>query len=106
MSEKKTVTAIVIGCGNRGEVYSTYALKHPDLFAIVGIAESKDHVRAKFVDRYAKTIDKNKVFADFRDIFKNENEKLADCVIIALPDKLHKVTIGFGLILNFNSIIL
>ena len=101
MSEKKTVTAIVVGCGNRGEVYSTYALKHPDLFAIVGIAESKDHVRAKFVERYAKTIDKNKVFSDFRDIFKSGDKQLADCVIIALPDKLHKVIISFGNFFNF-----
>ena len=89
MSQKKVVTAIVIGCGNRGEVYSTYALKHPDRFSIVGIAESKEHVRGKFLERYAETIDKNKVFADWRDIFK-AGEKLSDCVIITLPDKLHK----------------
>jgi predicted dehydrogenase len=88
MNEIKIVTAIVIGCGNRGEVYSTYALKHPDRFKIVGIAESKEHVRAKFIERYSQTIDKNKVFSDWKEIFTNI--KLADCVIITLPDKLHK----------------
>jgi len=35
----KPLTAIVIGAGNRGNVYAGYALKYPDELKIVGVAE-------------------------------------------------------------------
>lgn len=89
----KPVTALVIGLGNRGETYSSYAFHHPERLSIVGIADPKPHLRSLFAQKFSKTIDETKVFADWRDIFKNnedKHEKIADCAIITLPDKLHK----------------
>jgi predicted dehydrogenase len=87
----RVIRALVIGCGNRGDVYSTYSLKHPDRLAIVGFADSRPHVRKLFYETYKHTIEKDKVFTDWTEIFKDEKHKrLADCAIITLPDKLHK----------------
>jgi len=88
--DRRIISALVVGCGNRGEVYASYALHHPDRFAIVGIAEPKEHLRTKFLQRHKDTIETANVFEDWRDIFKGSNKKISDCVIIALPDRLHK----------------
>lgn len=86
---QKIVSILVIGCGNRGEVYASYSLKHPDRAKIVGVAEPRVHTRNKFIKIHESTIEKDKIFSDWREIVKLD-EKIADCVIIGLPDKLHK----------------
>ena len=83
------VDVLVIGCGSRGEVYASYALKHPDRARVVGVAEPRVYSRKKLARIHEATVDTNKIFSDWNDIIKSE-EKLAHCVIIALPDKLHK----------------
>ena len=35
----RTVTAVVVGCGNRGQNYAAFALDFPSRLKIVGIAE-------------------------------------------------------------------
>ena len=46
------VTAVLIGAGLRGEVYSSYALEHPDEFKVVAVAEPNAHVREVFAEKY------------------------------------------------------
>ena len=81
----KPVTAITIGAGNRGNVYGNYALKFPDQFDIVGVAEPV----ALRNERYAKKHDiaDNNRFRTWEDVF--ERPKFADAVIISTPDNLH-----------------
>lgn len=89
MSESDVITVIVVGCGSRGEVYSSYTLKHPERAKLIGIADPRAHARKKFQEIYKSTLNSNYVFSDWRD-FIALDEKVAQCVIIALPDKLHK----------------
>jgi predicted dehydrogenase len=81
------VTALIIGCGSRGEVYSSFGIRHPDRFKIVGLAEPKAHLRRKFAKLY--NLSDNQLFSDWHQLL--DLPKLADCVIIALPDRLHKI---------------
>lgn len=39
----RRVTAIVIGCGMRGQMYASYALKLPNRLKIVGLADPVAH---------------------------------------------------------------
>lgn len=80
------ITALIVGCGSRGEVYSSYAIKHPNRFKIVGLAETKVHLRRKFAKIY--NLSNDQLFSDWQ--LLKDIPKLADCVIIALPDRLHK----------------
>ena len=81
----KPVTAILIGAGNRGNVYADYALIHPDELKITGIAE-KDAVRnGRFARKHAISAENR--FYNWTDVF--EREKFADAIIIATPDQLH-----------------
>jgi predicted dehydrogenase len=81
-------TLLILGCGSRGENYASYAKLYPDKARVVGIADPRKFARNQFLSLY-DTIDKNKVFLDWRSIIDTP-EKLADCVVIALPDKDHK----------------
>ncbi|RNA21105.1 oxidoreductase isoform X1 [Brachionus plicatilis] len=90
----KFVSILVVGCGNRGEVYGSYALKHPDRARVVAIAEPRVHLRRKVKEIHKLTNDKY-IFSDWRDVIELD-ERVADCAIIALQDKFHKeATINF-----------
>ena len=43
----RQVTALVIGCGNRAQAYSGYALDLPGRLKIVGVADPLKHRTAK-----------------------------------------------------------
>lgn len=81
----KPVTAILIGAGNRGNIYADYALIHPDELNIIGIAEQDAVRNGRFARKH--NIDADKRFYYWEDILKKE--KFADAVIIATPDYLH-----------------
>ena len=66
MSTDKRVSMFLVGCGNRGEVYSSYALARPDLARLVGLADPQRHVRNRFAKVFEATIDKAKIFDDWR----------------------------------------
>ncbi|WP_461788336.1 Gfo/Idh/MocA family protein [Pedobacter sp.] len=81
----KTVTAITLGAGNRGNVYGGYAAKFPNDLKIIGVAEPN----AFRNDRYAKihSIAQENRFNTWEDVFKRP--KFADAIIISTPDDLH-----------------
>lgn len=81
----KPVTAILIGAGNRGNVYADYALIHPEELKIVGVAEQDAVRNGRFARKHS--IPAGNRFYNWTDVF--EREKFADAVIIATPDQLH-----------------
>lgn len=81
----KPVTAILIGAGNRGNVYADYALIHPDELKITGIAEQDAVRNGMFARKHAISAENR--FYNWTDVF--EREKFADAIIIATPDQLH-----------------
>lgn len=81
----KTVTAIILGAGNRGSVYGGYAAQFPNEFKIVGVAEPIPFRN----DRCAKlhNIVVENRFNTWEDVFKRP--KFADAIVISTPDNLH-----------------
>lgn len=82
---EKPVTAVVLGAGNRGNVYGRYAVANPTNIKIVGVAEPIEFRN----ERYAKThqIEAERRFKTWEDVFKVP--KFADAVIVSTPDYLH-----------------
>jgi hypothetical protein len=79
------ITAIVLGAGNRGNVYGRYAVAYPGDVKMVGVAEPNEFRN----ERFAKThgIEANHRFVTWEDVLKVP--KFADAVIISTPDTLH-----------------
>lgn len=82
---QKPVTAILIGAGNRGNIYADYALIYPEELNIVGVAEQDAVRNGRFARKHKIAADKR--FYNWQDVFTKE--KFADAVIIATPDFLH-----------------
>ncbi|RZK49725.1 MAG: Gfo/Idh/MocA family oxidoreductase [Pedobacter sp.] len=84
-SVAKPITVITLGAGSRGTVYGNYAAAFPDQLKVIGVAEPNTFRN----DRYAKKhqIADTHRFNTWEDVFKQP--KLADAVIISMPDDLH-----------------
>lgn len=81
----KPVTVITCGAGSRGNVYGDYASQFPEQLKVIGVAEPV----AFRNERYAKkhNIEAENRFNTWEDVFKKP--KMADAVIISMPDNLH-----------------
>jgi len=79
------VKVIVLGAGNRGKVYSSYALKFSNQMKIVGVAEPNQKRNESFSKLHG-IYDENR-FSTWEDVFFRP--KFADAVIISTPDDLH-----------------
>ncbi|MCD6462340.1 MAG: Gfo/Idh/MocA family oxidoreductase [Thermotogae bacterium] len=90
----KPVSLVVVGAGNRGYyTYGAFALKHPNMYRVVAVAEPDADKREKF----ARTHDlpENMVFETWEDILNKP--KFADAVVIATSDDQHvEPTIAFA----------
>lgn len=82
---EKPVTAIVLGAGNRGNVYGRFALAFPNELDMVGVAEPIEFRNEKFTK--AHNIEDKHRFKTWEDVFKVP--KFADAIIISTPDRLH-----------------
>ncbi len=81
----KPVTAILIGAGHRGTIYSDYGRQFPGELKIAGVADINPERRKRFA-RIHK-LDDTVCFDNWEEVFARE--KFADAVIIATPDSLH-----------------
>jgi len=81
----KQMTYVIVGCGNRGTVYSRYAERYPSKAKIVGLSDINDYRLNKMGDKHSVPADKR--FGDFHEIMKAP--KMADAMVISLPDGLH-----------------
>ncbi|MBN3034900.1 MAG: Gfo/Idh/MocA family oxidoreductase, partial [Bacteroidales bacterium] len=99
---EKPVTCIVLGAGNRGNVYGNYAVKHPEQMQVVGVAEPIPLRQQRFGEKHG--IPEERRFVTWEHVFKRE--KFADAVIITTPDHLHygpamqALAMGYDLLLE------
>lgn len=84
-SLSRPVTVLVVGSGARGEIYSRYALAHPDLMKVVAVAEPRQAYRDPFVK--AHTISQENIFNDWQTA--SQAPKMADAVFICTQDNMH-----------------
>ena len=83
---KKPVTILIVGAGDRGNVYAQYAAALPRRARVVGVAEPLA-VRREAM-RTAHAIPAANAFRDWREAAARE--RLADAVVIATQDALHR----------------
>ncbi|KAI0082553.1 NAD(P)-binding protein [Panus rudis PR-1116 ss-1] len=96
------VTIAVIGCGQRGQNYSVYALSDPTKCKVVAIAEPRPKTRKQFAETHK--VDETLVFNTWQelhkasaDTIKTVGKRLADAVIVAVQDQMHlEVTLAFA----------
>ncbi|KAF8639936.1 hypothetical protein AX17_001186 [Amanita inopinata Kibby_2008] len=102
MSNREPLTLAIIGCGQRGKAYATYALHNPERCKVVAIAEPRPKTRNQFADLF--NVDKTLVFDTWQDLHTASTEtistigkRLADAVIVAVQDHMHlEVTLAFA----------
>ena len=81
----KPITAIVLGASGRGKLYGDFSLEHPELLKITGIAEPVEIRNEQYAKKY--NVPDEGRFYNWEDVFKKP--KIADAIIIAMPDHLH-----------------
>ena len=81
----KKLTAVVLGYGNRGYSYGTYAVNHPDEIAIVAVAEPNP-VRLETAQK-RHNIPADGLYTTWEDLAAQP--KLADFAIISTQDNMH-----------------
>jgi predicted dehydrogenase len=77
---------IIVGAGDRGFVYASYAKEHPDRAIVVSVAEPREYYREKMAREHA--IPEEYVFKDWKEIAKRE--RFADIAIITTQDHMHR----------------
>lgn len=81
----KTITLAIIGAGSRGNVYAKYAELFPDKVKLVAVSDINDFRLKRICDKFE--VGEEMRFGDFHTILSQP--KLADALLIALPDDLH-----------------
>lgn len=82
----KTVTAVIIGAGDRGRhVYGKYALEHPEELKIVAVAEPDPQRRKEFQELHG--IPDENCFVTYQDLFARP--RMADSAFICTQDGMH-----------------
>ncbi len=82
----KQVTAILIGAGLRGaEVYSEYAIKYPNEFRVVAVAEPDEKRRRIMAERHG--IPTERQYESYEEILAAP--RMADCAMVCTQDRLH-----------------
>ncbi|KYQ92371.1 putative oxidoreductase [Tieghemostelium lacteum] len=85
-NNNKVVRLVIVGCGNRGYVYSLYAKERPNRLKIVAVCDVIKYRRDKLAASF--DIPPERIYEDWNDIVKSK-EKIGDAVLIATPDQLH-----------------
>ena len=81
----KPVKLLIIGGGNRGALFGSYALAFPDKAKVVGVAEPRsDHRQAL---QSAHEIPGENALLSWQDFVKRK--RFADAVVISTPDQMH-----------------
>lgn len=82
---KRPLEVIIVGAGNRGHIYSSYALMRPDRLKIVGVV---DPVRERAESLAARfEVKKENIFGSYTELA--DQPRLADAAINCTMDQLH-----------------
>lgn len=81
----KPITAITLGAGSRGTVYGNFADKFPEQVKIVGVADPNEYRRNAYQKKHS--IPDAQCYTSWEEVLKKP--KMADTVIISMPDHLH-----------------
>lgn len=81
----KPITAVVLGAGNRGEVYSSYAKFHPDQLKIVAVADPRADRLAQLADTHGVPTEGR--FATWQELLAQP--RLADVAFVCTLDDDH-----------------
>ena len=81
----KPITVVIIGAGNRGRVYASYAKTYNDNIKVVGVSDIIESRCNRIADQHG--VPQENRFGHYREVF--ERPKMADAVIIATPDDRH-----------------
>ena len=81
----KQISSIVIGAGQRGNVYADFARRYPEKLEIIGVAEPNHVMRTAM--REMHNIKQENCFDTWEQVF--EREKFADTVMICTHDSMH-----------------
>ena len=98
----RPVTAVIIGNGSRGSLYSSFALKMPEEWRIVGVAEPIPYRREKCAADHALPADR--VFTTWEHVFARP--RFADVAVITTQDRMHfgpamaALELGYDLLLE------
>lgn len=84
----KQITAVLVGAGNRADVYASVSLRYPEKIKIVGIVEPDGVRRELMREKYG--VPEENCFESVADFVKRE--KFADAVINGTMDHLHVKT--------------
>ena len=76
---------LIIGAGDRGQMYGRYSERYPGEAEVVGVAEPREHQRQLVADKYG--LPSARVFTDWREAAAVP--RFADAVIIATQDQDH-----------------
>ncbi|WP_248927644.1 Gfo/Idh/MocA family protein [Paenibacillus hamazuiensis] len=79
------VKVALIGAGNRGSNYASYALKRPHELQVVAVAEPDAKRRGKLAELHG--IPEERRFADWKQLL--DQPRLADAVMICTQDHMH-----------------
>ena len=85
-NERLKISAIVIGCGQRGTGYSTYAKQFPDLLQIVAVADPLK-IKRERVAKMTGLTNPDRIVNDWTHLAAME--KIADCAFITTQDRMH-----------------
>lgn len=81
----KPLSVILIGAGNRGELYTDIMLEMPEQFRVVAVAEPIESRRKNVAQKHG--IPPERCFVDWRQLL--ELGKIADMAVIATMDQQH-----------------
>jgi len=99
---KEPVKVIVVGAGSRGwGAYSSYGLKFPEEFQVVGVAEPIPYRRERISKAY--NIPEKNQFVTWEHVF--EVPKFADALVITTPDDLHYGPAMAGLEMGYDLLL-
>lgn len=81
----RQITAILLGAGQRGEIYADYGLAFPNELKIVGVAEPRADRRALCAQKHH--IAPENAVADWQELLARD--KFADSVFVCTQDRMH-----------------
>ena len=81
----KQVTAIIIGAGNRGRLYASYAERFPEHMKVVGVSDILESRCLAMSDKH--NVPEENRFGHYNEVFTKP--KFADVVVVSTPDDRH-----------------